>query len=170
MAPVAVRAFQTLFAAEFGYVCQTLRRLGVFEADLDDSAQEVFLAVYRKWGDYDPSRPVRPWLVGFAFRVGANARRRRKLAHDEFDETLEGPASSPEERAQKNQATTLALRILQKMGEERRDVFVMHELEDIQAPEIAVILDVPLNTVYSRLRTARLEFEEHAARMVRRSA
>jgi RNA polymerase sigma-70 factor, ECF subfamily len=170
MAPVAVRAFQTLFAAEFGYVCQMLRRLGVFEADLDDSAQEVFLAVYRKWGDYDPSRPVRPWLVGFAFRVGANARRRRKLAHDELDETLEGPASSPEERAQKNQTTTLALRILQKMVEERRDVFVMHELEDIQAPEIAVILDVPLNTVYSRLRTARLEFEEHAARMVRRSA
>jgi len=38
------------------------------------------------------------------------------------------------------------------------------ELEQLTAPEIAQTLEVPLNTVYSRLRRARLEFEQALAR------
>jgi RNA polymerase sigma-70 factor, ECF subfamily len=170
MAPIAARAFVTLFQGQFAYVCQVLRRLGVQESDLDDACQEVFLAVHGKWETYDATRPVKPWLVGFAFRVAANVRRRRKRIHSEIDESLPSTGAGPELDAARTQATSLALKVLQKMEDERRDIFVMHDLEEMNAPEIADVLQIPLNTVYSRLRTARIEFEEHAARITRRSA
>jgi RNA polymerase sigma-70 factor (ECF subfamily) len=46
----------------------------------------------------------------------------------------------------------------------RRAVFVLHEIEEMTAPEIAEIVGIPLNTVYSRLRVARAEFEQGLAR------
>jgi RNA polymerase sigma-70 factor (ECF subfamily) len=61
--------FDSLFDAELDYVWNALRRLGVREADLDDEVNEVFLRVHRQLAQYDPSRPVRPWLFAFAARV-----------------------------------------------------------------------------------------------------
>ena len=46
----------------------------------------------------------------------------------------------------------------------RRAVLVLHEIEEMTAPEIAQVLSIPLNTVYSRLRVARLELEAALAR------
>jgi RNA polymerase sigma-70 factor (ECF subfamily) len=42
-------------------------------------------------------------------------------------------------------------------------VLVLHEIEEMTAPEIAEILGIPLNTVYSRLRIARIELEQALA-------
>jgi RNA polymerase sigma-70 factor (ECF subfamily) len=42
----------------------------------------------------------------------------------------------------------------------RRAVLVLHEIEEMTAPEIAHVLGIPLNTVYSRLRVARGELEQ----------
>jgi RNA polymerase sigma-70 factor (ECF subfamily) len=47
----------------------------------------------------------------------------------------------------------------------RRAVLVLHEIEEMTAPEIANVLSIPLNTVYSRLRVARAELEASLARM-----
>ena len=57
-----------------------------------------------------------------------------------------------------------AYAILEQLEESRREVFVLAELEEYTAPEIAQILGIGLNTVYSRLRTARKEFDEAVAR------
>ncbi len=166
--PNALAAFRAMFAAELGYVCRTLRRLGVREGDLEDAAQETFLAVHGKWSDFDPARPIRPWLFGFAFRMAANYRRKRREAASEQGEDVVAREASPEDAAVTGQARTLALAALDKMDDDRRDVFVMHDLEGFDAPEMAEMLGIPLNTVYSRLRTARAEFEEHAARLGQR--
>jgi RNA polymerase sigma-70 factor (ECF subfamily) len=45
----------------------------------------------------------------------------------------------------------------------RRAVLVLHEIEEMTAPEIAQVLGIPLNTVYSRLRVARAELEHSLA-------
>jgi len=45
----------------------------------------------------------------------------------------------------------------------RRAVLVLHEIEEMTAPEIAEVLGIPLNTVYSRLRVARAELEQALA-------
>jgi DNA-directed RNA polymerase specialized sigma24 family protein len=59
--------FRALYQSEFGYVWNSLRRLGVPERDLEDLSHNLFLAVYRTFEDYDPASPIRPWALRFRF-------------------------------------------------------------------------------------------------------
>ena len=77
--PVAVAAgidLRTIFETELDYVWRSLRRLGVRERDVDDVTHDAFIVVYRTLDQYDPSRPLRPWLFGIASRHAANSCRR----------------------------------------------------------------------------------------------
>jgi RNA polymerase sigma-70 factor (ECF subfamily) len=49
---------------------------------------------------------------------------------------------------------------LKALSEEQQAVFVLHELDEVSAPDIADALGIPLNTVYSRLRLARPRFRD----------
>ena len=65
---------------------------------------------------------------------------------------------------EKADAARIVNRLLDGLDDDQREVFVLAELEDLSAPEIAEALEVKLNTVYSRLRLARSAFAEVAAR------
>jgi RNA polymerase sigma-70 factor (ECF subfamily) len=145
------KPFRDLFDAEFGYVCRTLLRLGVRSGDVDDVAQELFLTVHRALPSFDASRPVRPWLCGFSVRFAANYRRLGRLS----DATLDDVERKPAPVGSDLEARDLVLKILERLDFDRRTVVVMHDLEGFDAPEIARQLEVPLNTIYSRLRLAR---------------
>ena len=64
----------------------------------------------------------------------------------------------PIEAAERTAAARLIRDLLQELDEAKREVFILADLEQMTAPEIAELLELPLNTVYSRLRTARQEF------------
>src|SRR5260370_25568530 len=66
--------FRALFDREFDYVWVSLERLGVHDRDLEDIAQDVFVLVHHQLDEYDPRRPIRPWLFGFALRCASNWR------------------------------------------------------------------------------------------------
>ena len=51
-------------------------------------------------------------------------------------------------------------RFLATLDDARRAVFVMADIEQVSAPEISVALAVKVNTVYSRLRSARAAFQD----------
>src|SRR5690349_23546888 len=76
--PLVRPEFPAVFREHLGYVWHALRRLGVRERDLEDVTHDVFLAVFRKLEQYDPARPLRPWLFGFAFRVASDYRERAR--------------------------------------------------------------------------------------------
>lgn len=59
----------------------------------------------------------------------------------------------------------LVTRALDAIAIERRAVFVMHDMDGIAVPEIARVLEMPLNTAYSRLRLARDEFRDAIRRL-----
>ena len=161
----AASGLREIFEAEFDYVCRAHRRLGVPERDLEDAAQETFLAVHAKLDTYDPSRPLRPWLFGFVLRIAANHRRKRTPEPLARVDGMALRSESPEQQAAEKEAKTLAMRALERMDPDRREIFVMHDLEGFGAPEIAALLALQVNTVYSRLRVARDEFERMAARV-----
>jgi len=148
-------AFRELFAAEFDYVCRSLRRLGVLDADVHDVAQELFVTVHAQLATFDTARPIRPWLMGFAARYAANYRR---LGWHKGSALSEDQALPSPRLAEKMTARTLVLRGLDALDDDKRVALVMHDLEGISAPEIAAELAVPLNTIYSRVRLARAAF------------
>jgi RNA polymerase sigma-70 factor, ECF subfamily len=151
--------FPSMYRSEFPYVWKTLRRLGVPPQDLEDLVHDLFVVVHRHLADYDPTRPVRPWLFGIAVRIVADFRRSarnvREVLRDAIDPVDAAP--TPHDRLEGKEARTLLLKALDTLDLDRRAVFVMHELDEIPIPEIATVLAIPVNTAYSRLRLARAE-------------
>ena len=155
------------FQKELNYVYRTLRRLGVAPSELEDLAQELFLALRRSWPHYDATRPLRPYLFGIAFRVASahQRKRRREVAFgvDEVDDA--GP--SPDDALQTKQARALVLAALERIPMQRRAVLIMRDLDDVPMEEIATVLSIPLFTSYSRLRKARKELEAAVRRLLK---
>ena len=157
------------YQREITYVFHALRWLGARPQEVEDLAQEVFIALRRAWPHYDASRPIRPYLFGVAFRVVSMQRRKRR--HEGAFPKLEirdgGP--SPDEVLQVKQARAMVLRALEKVPLPRRVVLVMHELEEVPMTQVAAALSIPLFTAYSRLRKARTELQA-AVRRIRKDA
>jgi RNA polymerase sigma-70 factor (ECF subfamily) len=159
--------FRAVFDAESSYVWNTLVRLGVQSRDLEDVAHEVFIAVHRHLAEYDPRRPLRPWLFGItlrtAMRYRALARHRREVIESELDAIDPGPAADEQlDRAQERAVVNEALAALDL---DLRTTFVMFEVDGHNAPEIAQVLGIPVNTVYSRLRRGRERFRAAASQI-----
>lgn len=160
--------FRSVFERELSWVWRTVRRLGAREADAEDLVHEVFVVFYRTLADYDPKRPLRAWLFGIAFRVVSDHRRRASTRRELLVESEEAPASSSrgaEAALGRKRDQALVVAALQELPEDRRAVFVMHELDELPIPEVASTLGIPLNTGYSRLRIARGEFRAAVERL-----
>lgn len=155
------------FQAELDYVYRTLRRLGTTPSEADDLAQEVFLALRGNWTKYDPTRPLRPYLFGIAFRIAATARRRRnrEVPFEVVDVSDTRP--EPDDVLQTKQARELVLAALEHLPLTRRGVLVMHDLDGVSVEDVASVLGIPRFTVYSRLRKARRELETAVRRLTR---
>lgn len=153
------------FQRELDYVHRTLRRLGTPPSEVDDLAQEVFLALHGCWIAYDASRPLRPYLFGIAFRIAAahHRKRKREVTFEIVEVSDTGPG--PDDALATKQARTLVLAALERIPLPRRAVLVMHDIDDVSVEDVASALGIPKFTVYSRLRKARRELEAAVRRL-----
>ena len=156
--PVSVTG---LYLAHSSFVRRVLRVHGVSHSCIEDGVQDVFLVALRRFSDFVPRASPRTWLFAISVRVAKDHRRRtrRKGGLLEFDER-DVACSRFDPYAATLAAQTLE-RLEQRIGlldEARRRVFLLAEVEEMSVPEIARALSVKLNTVYSRLRSARREF------------
>lgn len=160
--------FEQVYAEHFDFVWRCVRRLGVAPASSDDAVQDVFLVVHRRLADFEGRSSVRTWLFGIARRVVRDHRpraRERELDDGQLAALAESADRAPDERAARNEAARLLNALLQRLDEDKREAFILSELEQISVPDIADEIGVNLNTVYSRVRAARKELEEGLARL-----
>lgn len=160
-----------LFEAHGPFVCRSLRYLGVPEADLDDTLQEVFLVVYQRLNDYEEKGRARAWLYSICTRI-AHAQRRKLSRRREtpalaFFEDATGP--TPLEHVEDREALVLGHRLLSQLPPQQREVFLLYEVEDLPMSEIAQALDCPLQTAYSRLHKARARILAEVERIAAQS-
>jgi len=160
-------SFRSIYEAEFDYIWQTLRRLGVRPSDIEDVAHDVFVTVHRKLADYDTFRPLRPWLFGIAFRVASDYRRTARFKREVFDGETDREDVAPiaDQQLETKEAHKLVMAALETINLDQRAVFILHELDGHTIPEVARALGEPLNTIYSRLRLARKAFITAVTRM-----
>jgi|HubBroStandDraft_1064217.scaffolds.fasta_scaffold28426_3 RNA polymerase sigma-70 factor, ECF subfamily len=158
---------QSMFEAHFNTVWRTLRRLGVPEPGADDGAQQVFLVASRRLDEIEEGGERR-YLLGVALRVASEIRRamrrRREIAMDaSMLEVLDAETvkQHPDEALANKRALLMLADCLQKMPEKLREAFVLFELDELSAPEVAQLLRVPIGTVASRVRLAREHIREH---------
>jgi RNA polymerase sigma-70 factor (ECF subfamily) len=167
MAPAVVPPpFADVYEQHFEFVWRSARRLGVPEASLDDVVQDVFVTVYRRLGDFEGRSQVKTWVFGILRNTVNDLRRsqRRKPTEALITEPID-PAHGPQDAFAREEGARLLHAVLQELTDDLREVFVLSELEQMSAPELASALSVNVNTVYSRLRAARRDFDAALKRL-----
>ena len=175
-APLDVAA---VHAAHKHFVWATLQRLGVRPADREDLFQETFIVVHKRLHTFDARSPLLPWLFGICKRVVANHRRLAHVRREQAVAAVPEPSSNhghldpphdAEAAVARRQAYERLEEILGELDLDKRAVFVMFELEGVSCDEIAALVGVPVGTIYSRLSSARKDFEAALRRRRARDA
>jgi RNA polymerase sigma-70 factor (ECF subfamily) len=169
--------FDAVYEDHFDFVWRSMARLGVDPSAVEDAAQDVFVIAHRRLAEFEGRSSVKTWLFGIALRVAHDHRRaaRRKRTHglvpggdDDTAAVADTASPSPLDLVTRAEAVERLQAILGEMDDERRAVFILAELEQMSAPEIAEAVGANLNTVYTRLRAARRTFNEAVARYAAR--
>jgi RNA polymerase sigma-70 factor, ECF subfamily len=165
--PVPVPSFQELCARYFEFVWKCARAFGSKSDEIDDVVQDVFLVAQRRHADLKEERLARSWIYSITRRVVSSQRRQRRerdaRAASDVD-SLTSTEQSPLAAAEHNLEVRVLSTLLEGLEERKREVFVLSEILEMSGREIAETIGVPMNTVYSRLRAAREEFDAAAQR------
>ncbi|GMU60377.1 MAG: hypothetical protein AMXMBFR34_21400 [Myxococcaceae bacterium] len=152
----ALPSLDALYRAELKAVYAFLWRLGARESEMEDLAHDVFVTAARRLSTFDASRPARPWLLGIAFRVFSDARKKVRPTED-VSGALEDTRPGPDDSVARRQAQRILMQALATLPEERRVAFVLHEVEGLSVNEVSEVMEAPAPTTYSRLKLAREE-------------
>jgi RNA polymerase sigma-70 factor, ECF subfamily len=152
-------SFDEVYDRYFDDMWRALRRLGVPEMSAEDAAQDVFVIVHRRLSEFEGRSQLRTWIYGVALNVARSYRRKLARARPSID-SIEASESTPDRDAAQAEALQIVDETLQSMDEQKREMFVLKEIEELTAPEIAAILDLKLPTVYTRIRAARIQFTD----------
>jgi RNA polymerase sigma factor (sigma-70 family) len=155
----AIRALVEQYQGEVYGLCV---RLLNHRHDAEDVTQEVFLRVFRSLRRYDPSRPLRPWIVSIAVnrcRTWLARRAHRPQLSDFLQDSV--PAPPADDSAELLREIEAAL---QELRPEYREVFVLFHQQGQPYEDIARALDRPVGTVKTWLHRARTEVYEQLKR------
>ena len=169
-----VPSFQSVYRQYFDFVWSTARRLGVEPESMDDVVQEVFIVIHAKLDSLQKPEALRSFIYGVVRRtVSTHRRAKRSRPLTGFAGSV-GPEAvshspTPLEQTEANAKLQLLAKLLDELDEPKRELFALVELEELTVPEAATLLEIPLNTAYSRLRLAREAFEAALSRHQARS-
>lgn len=157
---------ERVYRVHFQFVWRSLRRLGVPAADLDDAVHDVFLVVQKKLGGFEGRSSLTTWLYAICMRTASGYRRKSRRTREVLGDHAafvapDDTASTSEQR----EALELLDELLEEMPLEQRAVFTCFELDGMSGEQIAELLEIPLGTVWSRLRLARERFRESVSRI-----
>ena len=164
-------ALETLLERYADRVHAICRRIVVNSEDALDATQEALIAIARGIASFDGRSAFTTWLYRVATNAALDELRRRSRRPVPLDATLDLESPSGEGAVD---ARLDVDRALAEVPEEFRTAVVLRDLADLDYPEIAAVLGVPLGTVKSRIargrRALRIELGNQSAASERRTA
>jgi len=152
-------AIGTLLMEVGGSMLRTIRKvLGRDHADVEDVAQDAFLALLSSLGTFRAECSVAHFASRVALLTALTARRRLRTRErfDDRETSIDGApdhsSSTPLERAISNRRRVLILDLLERLPPPTAEALAMHFVLGYTVDEIASVAGVPSNTVWSRLR------------------
>jgi RNA polymerase sigma-70 factor (ECF subfamily) len=170
-----VPSFLDVYERYVDFAWASARRLGVEAESMDDVVQEVFIVVHQRLHTLERPEAIRSWIYGVVRRTVSHyhrARRAKSLSGAPVvdADSLETNVPTPFELTEQSGQVKLLETLLLELTPNQREVFVLAEIHELSAPEIAEALEIPLNTAYSRLRVARQMFDAALAQHTERSS
>ncbi len=159
-----------LFDEHAPYLCRVVQRLTGSAEAAEDVVQEVFLLAYGRRDELEDRTGIRTWL----YRVAVNHVRHRRRSYARYQGLLERYRAQPlrddpvgpDESVDRIERGKMIQECVLHLSDKQREVFVLYELEELEGTEIAEVLGIPVNTVWSRLRLARNAFRDQWTRTV----
>lgn len=165
-----VRAFEILYARHEMKIWRYLYRSVCNQATADELMQEVWFAVCRSAGRYEPTARFTTWLFTLAHhRLIDNHRQARPALSleaarqdgESWVDALADPGSAdPLREAENRQSTDALLRAVECLPPEQRDAFLLQIEGELSVEEIAAASGVSFETAKSRLRYARASLRQ----------
>lgn len=157
-------AFPALVGAYRRPIYGYLVRSGIAPAERDDVFQTVFLRVHQAAGRYQPSRPLKPWLFTIVANTVRNHLRDGHAARSSLSE--DGPPDLPDDQPgtervlEARQTMAWIEDAIAELPQAQRQVLLLVSVAELAQHEVAEVMDIPLNTVKTQLRRARLRLAE----------
>lgn len=165
------KAFSVLMERyEKGLLAHIVEHLSVHSANDTEAAEEpqdiclvAFHKAFANIGSYNPTYEFSTWLYNIGKNAAIDYSRKRKLAIEAgmSAEKSDGianygtPKNSPEDKLISNQEYSILLRYIEELDDKYRSVATMRFIDELAYEEIAQKLDMPLNTVRTRLKRAK---------------
>jgi RNA polymerase sigma-70 factor, ECF subfamily len=126
--------------------------------DAQDAAQDTFIKVYRGLKGFRPDASLSTWLYRIAINTCLD--HRKKYRHDPLDGEvlpldLQSSDPSPEGHYHAKKNAEILRAALHKLPDKLRSAIILREIEGLSYEEIAIVLDVSVGTVKSRIARAR---------------
>ena len=155
----------------FGY----LVRCGVTEGDRDDLFQEIFIKIHQRADQYDDARPLHPWLFTVVANTVRTYQRKQRLRSFfvweptslDVEPDIEDDSPNVEAIASARQTEAWLERAIQALPMPQREVLILATIENVPLKDIASILEMPINTVKTHVRRARMRLVESYERRTR---
>jgi RNA polymerase sigma-70 factor (ECF subfamily) len=146
-------AFTELFLRYRNPIYGFFRRRLDQPARAEELAQETFLAVVKAVRRYQPSARFRTYLYGIAMKLLLAERRTAGRETERVADDIPAHSSAPED-------ALWIRRAVEALDPEHREVLMLREFEQLSYEEIAALLEIPVNTVRSRLFRARTALKD----------
>ncbi len=143
-----------------------------WKADVDDVVSETFQKAFMNLAGFDTSRELRPWLFTIATRTALDhldsiKREDRKKegfilggssAGDEASDPLTD--KTPEEEIISDENHERLMGFMEELSPLYKEVMIKYMIEELEYEEIAKELNLPLNTVRTRIRRGKQQLSE----------
>lgn len=149
----------------YGY----LVRSGFAPADRDDLYQDVCCKLHRAAATRPPTGPVRPWVFSIVIHTVRDHFRRVRVRSvvrldGEAEATPEPESSAPDRCVEARETATWIETQIARLPLPQREALLLCCVDDLSLREASEALEVPVDTVKTRLRRARLALAEAARR------
>jgi len=158
--------FEILMRRHNRRVFRATRAILKRDDEAEDVMQEAYVRAYEHLADFRGEASFATWVTRIAIHE-ALARKRAERRFDVLDlasqELTRVPLPSPrspEQEVNDQQLRAVLERAIDALPEEFRTVFVLRAVEQMSGAEAAACLDIPEETVKTRLHRARLRLQE----------
>lgn len=129
----------------------------------EDICQEAFNKAFSHIDEYDPKYEFSTWIYNIGKNTAIDYSRKRKITIEAglSAENSTGianygnPKNSPEDKMISNQEYSILLKYIEELDSKYRDIAKMRFIQEYAYEEIAQKLNIPLNTVRTRLKRAK---------------
>ncbi len=159
------RAFEQLYKQThrrvYAYLMRSLNKSNF----VDDVLVETYTEVWKSAARFKGEAKVTTWIIGIARNLAMNHLRKDKNKHHEDISDHPDLAVKPLDPLEAEDARRLMSQAMTKLSLQQREILGLVLLPEMNYPEIADLLDIPVNTVKTRVFYAKEALKEHLQAM-----